>query len=193
MSLITLAKYLIYSSVVVWIFPAIRQWKGRLFYYFLILAIIDPVSYIHLILLNTNIPFKFNIIASLFLLFSITWKIFSNKLNKIILLFLSAFIIFLFLLFDLSVKGNILVLILIYSIVFLVFLKDLIVEYVNTSTINLFYMMLVFYQLTMISKFLNLIIGFADATAFFIITSIAQIFFGLFFSIFREDNPRLIL
>jgi len=35
-------------------------------------------------------------------------------------------------------------------------------------------------------------IGFADAAAFFIITSIAQIIFGLYFSIVRADRSEFI-
>jgi hypothetical protein len=53
--------------------------------------------------------------------------------------------------------------------------------------------MLLFYQTTILFKVLNMAIGFADATAFFIITTIAQIIFGLYFSIVRADRPESII
>ncbi|MDP2036084.1 MAG: hypothetical protein Q8L04_01780, partial [Ignavibacteria bacterium] len=73
-----------------------------------------------------------------------------------------------------------------------VFLKWLITTYVETKKLNIFYLMLVFYMLTVILKFFNLLFGFADASAFFIITTIAQIIFGLFFSFVREDGSGIV-
>jgi hypothetical protein len=78
-------------------------------------------------------------------------------------------------------------------ILFLFFLKFLIVDYVNNKRIKLFFLMLVFYELTVILKFFNIIIGFADAYGFYFVTSIAQIIFGLFFSIVREDESGVII
>jgi hypothetical protein len=80
-----------------------------------------------------------------------------------------------------------------YFIITFIVLKNFIVVYVDTRTMNLFLVVLVFYLSTTLLKLFNILIGFADATAFFFITSIAQIAFGLFFSIFREDNKRLVL
>ena len=76
-------------------------------------------------------------------------------------------------------------------VILFVFLRWLITSYVDKKKLNIFYLMLVFYILTVILKFFNLLIGFADASAFFIITSIAQIIFGLFFSIAREDESGI--
>jgi hypothetical protein len=90
-------------------------------------------------------------------------------------------------------KESFFIIIIPQSIVLFVFIKNLIVKYVDETRFNIFYLMLIFYNLLTISKFLNFILGFADATAFFVITTIAQIIFGLFFSIFREDNSKLIL
>lgn len=76
-------------------------------------------------------------------------------------------------------------------VITIIVLKNFIVEYADKSKINIFLLVLIFYMITSILKFINLLLGFADAAAFFIITSIAQIAFGFFFSIFREDNPKL--
>ncbi|MDH7606067.1 MAG: hypothetical protein QHH13_14300, partial [Melioribacter sp.] len=59
--------------------------------------------------------------------------------------------------------------------------------------INAFYIVLLFYELTLITKFLIILFNTEDATAYFIITTIFQITFGLFFSIFREDKTSIAL
>ncbi len=75
--------------------------------------------------------------------------------------------------------------------IFLVFLKEFIVKYVSEKKFSLFLLFLFVYELTVVLKLFNILVGYADATAFFIITSIAQIIFGLFFSIHREDKIGL--
>jgi hypothetical protein len=72
-------------------------------------------------------------------------------------------------------------------------LKRFIVNYAFEKRVNVFNLILIFYFLTIITKFFNLLTGFADAIAFFIITSIAQVIFGLYFSIVREDKPKIVL
>ena len=73
----------------------------------------------------------------------------------------------------------------------LIILKNLITNYVTTTKLSLFHIVFLFYQFTAVAKFSNLLIGFAEAYAFFILTTIAQIIFGLFFSIYREDKSGL--
>ncbi|MFA3782279.1 hypothetical protein ABRY23_04360 [Melioribacteraceae bacterium 4301-Me] len=80
-----------------------------------------------------------------------------------------------------------------YFIIIFIILKDFIVAFVNDKKINLFLLMLIFYLFTSLLKMFNLIIGFTDAIAFFYITTFFQILFGFFFSIFREDNPKVVI
>jgi hypothetical protein len=75
----------------------------------------------------------------------------------------------------------------------LIILKNLITNFVSAGKLSLFHLVFLFYQFTTIAKFSNLLTGFADATAFFILTGIAQILFGLFFSIYREDKSGLVI
>jgi hypothetical protein len=82
----------------------------------------------------------------------------------------------------------ILVYILLQMGITLIILKNLITNYVSTGKLNLFLFVFLFYQLTTITKFSNLLIGFTDAFAFFVLTTIVQIIIGLFFSVFTESD-----
>ena len=70
----------------------------------------------------------------------------------------------------------------------LIILKDLITNFVSLGKVSLFHLVFLFYQLTTLTKFSNILFGFADAFAFFILTTIVQILFGLYFSVFTEND-----
>ncbi|MDH7603895.1 MAG: hypothetical protein QHH13_03260, partial [Melioribacter sp.] len=44
MNIVELSKILFYTSIIVWLFPPIRNYKRKYFLYFVFLAISDPVS-----------------------------------------------------------------------------------------------------------------------------------------------------
>jgi hypothetical protein len=111
------------------------------------------------------------------------------KINKYLILSIIVFSSSIFL-FDFSGKGNLLILATIMFLIMFVFLKIFIIDFVENAKVNFFYLLLVFYMLTLVLKHFNFLFDFADATAFYIITSIAQIFFGLYFSIIREHKQE---
>lgn len=190
MSDINIYKILFYSSNIVWLFPAIRQFRGRYFLFFLVLALSDPI--------NLLITWEFHI-KILVLPVIITYVLFLSVISIEYLKknFPILFVFFLVLMTPpfLSSKVNIIYtqLVLVFTLILMTILKTLITAYVEQKKLNLFYVVLIFYLLTLILKYFNLLLGFADAYAFFIITSIAQFAFGLFFSIFREDDSRLLV
>lgn len=152
----------------------------------------DPISIAYLYILNKVIPVEFYLFANYVLLISLIDR---EALKRNLFFVVISFIIILFLITfaNFSINQNFIILISIQFLMLAIILKRFIVNYAFEKSINLFYLLLCFYFLTNITKFFNVLTGFADATAFFIITSIAQIIFGLFFSIFREDNPKIIL
>ncbi len=192
MSLIVLSRILLYGSVLIWLFPPIRQYRTNFFVFFLILAIIDPISFLYRYLFAETITFGFYIYANFLLLMSL---LDISTIKKNIFLFGSMGLILLgIIIFSNFTNNQSLIILLAFQFLILaVILKKFIVNYVFDKRINLFYVILVFYLLTIITKFFNVLTGFADATAFFLITSIAQIIFGLFFSIVRENKPEVIL
>jgi len=202
MSIITILKILFYISIFIWLFPPIRQWKTKFFYFFLILALADPISiFISLFIIKNN-NFYFPLISYLQLVSIINYKNIP-KLKAITYNLLLVGIIILLFIFNQPKTGIIISLFvfnqpkavvpIIHFIITIVFMKELLVKFVFDRMLNIFYLMLIFYEFTIILKYFNVILGFTDATAFFIITTIFQIAFGLFFSIFREDKTSIAL
>ena len=175
----------------IWVIPPIRQYRKQLFLFFLILALPDPINLLFLYLLKINTTFFLFPSACYLLIVSLLKR--STIIKNWILIIV---IWILVLTLNLLSKNNSIFLstVIIFNLItVLILLKNFIVTYVDNRKMNLFLVVIIFYFCTSILKFFNILIGFADATAFFIITSIAQIIFGLFFSIFREDDPRLMV
>lgn len=189
MSIIEILKILFYISIVVWLFPPIRQWKTKYFYFFLILALADPISLFIKNFIYIHIYFYFPFV-SLLLFLSIYKK---EKLNEkyhftvTITATLLTFILTLLL-----EQSQLTVGILHFLIVFL-FLKEFIIRFSFKSELDIFLLMLIFYEFTTILKYLNVALGFTNATAYFFITTIFQISFGLFFAIVKGDRARVVI
>jgi hypothetical protein len=185
MSFVDITKLLWVTGVIIWTLPPIRQYKGWFFDFFLILALMDPLSAAYGILTRTSLPLWVFVLFSYLLIISLIQE---DSLRKYKYLFIILPLVFV-LAIPFQTKPIYLVLMTLeHSVLLLIFLRFLIVDYVNEKKMKPFYFMLVFYQLMTILKLFNLIIGFSEAYAFFIITTFAQIAFGLFFSIVREDK-----
>ncbi len=171
-----------------WIFPAIRQYRNKFFYFFLILAIADTVSAISTSLLDYNIHISIYLLYSYLMLISLQSKEIIMKRYEIIAAVLILIIASQFINFpvDLYNGGIILILILIFFDFFIMFVKTNVEE----KAVNIFIIVLMFYILTNILKFTNLFFGLSNAVAYFYLTTFFQILIGLYFSIFNADSPR---
>jgi len=188
MNLTDFIKLLFFASAVVWTLPAIRQYKSYMFDFFLVLALIDPITLLFGIITKTNMP---QWLFALFIYLLIISIITEDILKKLKYVFIVLPLLLVILIPYMTTKYYHILFICMDLVILFVFLRWLITSYVDKKKLNMFYLMLVFYMLTVILKFFNLLFGFADASAFFIITSIAQIIFGLFFSIVREDGSGI--
>lgn len=176
-------------SIVIWLFPPIRQLKTRYFYFFLILALADPVSLFIKNFIYIHISFYFPFV-SLLLFLSIYRKEKSNeKFHFAVTITATAVTFILTLILE---QSQLSVGILHFLIVFL-FLKEFIIRFAFKSELDLFLLMLIFYEFTTILKYLNVAFGITNATAYFFITTIFQISFGLFFTVFRGDRARVVI
>lgn len=189
--IIHLLKILFFISIIVWLFPPIRQRRNRYFIFFLLLAISDPIS----ILMNKlNLSYyniQYHTLMTFFLFVSLLHKnIIQN--NKFKLIIVGVIILMLGLLVS-DTKLFYSVYILFYCIIFLMFLKEFITKFIFDRIIHVFSIILMLYVLTNIFKVFNLLLSYVDATGFFFVTTIFQITMGLFFSIFREDKARIVL
>ena len=181
-----ISKLLFFTSIIVWLLPPFRQFKGKYFIFFLILAFMDPINLLFFYVIRSPLQSQISILLIYWLLLSIIEK---NLLRKYwIWFFLIILVLFSPTIFHLKGNEIILIYILLQLGITLIILKNLITNYVSTGKLSLFLVVFLFYQLTLITKYLNLLFGFADAIAFFMLTTIVQIIFGLFFSVFTENN-----
>jgi hypothetical protein len=192
MELSDLIKILYFIGVVVWLAPPIRQFRTPLFYFFLVLAFGDTISLGYGSILGKSIPLAYYVAFSFLLIISLVDKVIVKR-NKYLILAIGVILVIGLFIVRLETSYYFILFALLHSIIFIMILKLFIMSYVNYSKINFFLLMLLFYQTTVLFKLLNMAIGFADATAFFVITGIAQIIFGLYFSIVRADRSESII
>lgn len=185
-----LAYISFYISIIIWAIIPFRQVGKKYFYYFLLFAILDPIIlFVRIELHSTTnylyLPFSFLILASIQNTdFLKKYRIYIFVLFILIsIVSLNNFIMDKFFLF----MG------IIHLLIFLKFIKNFIISFVKDNTVNIFLILLVFYEITIVAKNFNILSGLTDAHTYFVITSIFEAFIGLFFCIFKSDNPRLLL
>ncbi len=184
--------YLIVTvSVLVWLVPPFRHYNRRLFVFFIILALSDPfsLSLLFVFKMETNSFYLFPSLLSLIALFDV-----ETLKKKKAWLFLpliiavsvvsayktnSAYERFLFL-----------------TVHFFIVLRIgylLAQDLLQTRSISIFYLVLIFYELLILTKFFNILIKVADLTAMtnFYVTTSVQILIGLFFIFYTENDNRI--
>ncbi|MCX6169142.1 MAG: hypothetical protein NTX65_07380 [Ignavibacteriales bacterium] len=186
MTTVDVSKVLFFTSIIVWLLPPFKQFKGKYFLYFLILAFMDPINLLFFFVLKSPLQSQISILLDYCLLLSLIEKKLLRKYWIWVLLITPA----LFSPTILHLKGNeiTLVRILLEVGITLIILKNLITNYVSTGRLSLFLVVFLSFEFTNIAKFSNLLFGFADAFAFYILTTIVQIIFGLFFSVYTESD-----
>jgi len=178
-------RVIVYISTFFWLFPPFRQFKGRFFYYFLILGLSDPVNLISLTLIG--IPHHFiHSIAGLLLLYSFDSIKYVKKYLIANVIFILAFFLFIFLL------DNLLYLILTLHLLILYrFLRLSLLNTYSKSELNIFLFMLVFYEISVVVNLIVFISKSNLGVVFYYLTLSFQILVAIFFTIFREDSSLL--
>lgn len=177
------------ASTVAWIFPAIRQFKTKLFYYFLLLALADPLAILLQILFKLDGLHISSILAGILLYYSIDFN-WENILNHWIvnLAIVTAFII------GFVMLSNIIGLTVVcHFLIFSKFAKYIIIRLHSAGEVNSFYLVLIFYELTILVNLIAVIGGTSIAITLHYITLLFELLIAVFFSIFRMDNKALII
>jgi hypothetical protein len=175
-------------SLIFWLFPAIRQFKTDLFFYFLILAIMDPfvmIARLSPVLIMYNVYVIFSFIMLLIFVYIYKKRIYFYSLTAIAVV-LSVFTFFLSTTFcyDLMIISHI-------GILFFLIRRALF--YVNeNSKVNFFQLVLILYETSIVVKILAMFTNAELGPLYHLITTIFEIFIAIFFTIFKEDNPKLI-
>lgn len=182
-----IALIIIYLSSFAWIFPIFRQYKSNLFYFFLFLGISDPLT-ILLFQIFRHPPGIISVIFAPILFYTINidrQKKFS--INSIeIFVFLLTFILFF------TVPNNDVIILVIHTMILIRVLSKILIELHHKQIVNIFHIVLAFYMTTSVASLLVFLNGDYQAMVLFYINLAFQILIAIFFSLFSEDNPKLI-
>ncbi len=182
-------KILVFICTIVWLFTPLRQFKTRYFWFFLALALTDPISLIlgrsfHLVLGQFYVPFSI-----LYLFIVMDFRKISFKKIAFSLIVIGLGIISFIQYWEYS---QIFILVVLLMVLILL-IKNSFEFVIEKGSINIFHIILVFYQTLNVLKFFSMISYFSTGIWFFFLSNILQIFIGIFFLIYREDNSKLLI
>lgn len=185
MSVITLT----YLSVFFWTLPALRHYKTFFFWYFLILAISDVFGLLFHYYLKLEFSYLY-IIVSLCLYVSLQQM---EYLKRKKILFLGFGIVIVALSFiKIGLGFTIFLLSFLHLMIIFRILYLFVMVVAQKQAINFFYLVLAFYEFTIILKFLNFLFELkVEAETYFYITTGFELLVGIFFTTFREDSQKL--
>lgn len=187
-----LSFVILYLSIFFWIFPAVRQYRSNLFFYFLTLAAADPFMLVVYGFMHLK-PLPQNVFYLLFFFFSL-FSIYYSYYRKRYIFILSLFLFCLYLIFIVLKLNYFLQLtVAIKAVILFVFAVKAVTYVALHSRVNFFHVVLILYEISVIMKYLAIITDAQTGAAYFHITSIFQMFIGIFFSIFREENSKLLI
>ena len=181
-----IALIITYLSVFFWLFPPLRQYKERFFIYFLIFALMDPVNLLYIHVLGGKNVIVFSV-GSILLFYTINFSL--NSIIKywyVNVLFFTLVILSFLYLPDLHM-----LLIALHLLIFIKFFKIGIITLHKYNSVNIFQLALIFYELSIIINELVFLSNYEIKVIFFYTTIFFQILIAIFFTVFKEDNPRL--
>ena len=190
-----LFSFLTYSAVFIWALVPIRQYKSKYFFYFFFLVSSDILTLVARLIFHSGTNFFFGPLTFLSLCALLNVK--QIEKYKIILAIL--FIITCIFNLDINIIGipefqrMAFSLSIIHLLILYIFIKELFITSENNHAINLSLVVLLFYEITVVTKFLNYLTGFTNDYFYFSITTFFEILFAIFFIVFKADNNRLVL
>jgi len=176
-------------SQVFWLFPAVRQFKTDLFFYFLILAIMDP-------LVNVARLSPIAIIYNTYVILSFLILLMFIYINmKKIYFFVAAFLSLVLVIFSfyLGITYCYDLLIISHTCILFFLIRRALFFVAANRKVNIFQLVLILYETSIIMKLLAFLTNAEVGQLYFLITTIFEIFIAVFFIIFKEDNQKLLL
>jgi len=173
--------------MIAWAMPMVRQANSSLFFYFYTIALADPI----VILLTYFRVLNSNEILTFFA--TLNFVALKNLVVNKKLFYTSISVLTLFFIFVLFTTPNYFLYLIIVNKFFnlIVFLLYTLRFVAATSNLNIFHLMLLFYEATLITKIIVMINYTETAFVYFVVTSLFQVLIAIWFTIFKEDNPKL--
>jgi len=190
-----LAKLILNVSKVVFALTPFRQYGGSFFYYFLLLAIEDPLANILIKTIKLPQLIIHLLFSYLLILFILKPKQFLKYLLYSIPLIIAYFYLISF--FDFSDPGVKSYVKIIIGIAHIIIIAALIRKLINRIKANfevsLFLCILIFYESITVFKFIVYGLGLSNGMLLFFMATGFEILIGIFFIFFRDDNPKLLI
>ncbi len=175
-------------STVAWFLTIFRQRKSSVFLFFLILGLSDPLTFLvnNIVSVPNGMVYSFAAMAFYVVFRFNDFK--SIKLKVVDYIILSVF------LYILLTKSYIFYFVFsIHIYVLYKFAKRVITALHFQGEIHVFFLVLVFYEISLLFKGIIFIAGKGQGFYLFFITLAFQILIAIFFIVFREDDPKLII
>ncbi|MCL4548069.1 MAG: hypothetical protein M1495_05830 [Bacteroidetes bacterium] len=177
------AKVISIISIIVWLFPAIKQYKTDYFYFFLVLAVADPVVLLLGFVLRLTAPFTAP--------FLMLMQIGSLRPKKLLWLPFALIFLLIFVWFikesnnALHLTGSIG-----HLIIFMMIISRLIDQLSSRQLLSGFLVLLSTYELINVLKVLIVITDLMNGITQFYIASFFQILFGIVFCFISIKSSR---
>ncbi len=180
--------YIIYLNSAVWLFPSIRQYKTKFFFFFLMMSLGYIVAYImyYFIMPNMYLPFIVGLYLSSLSFIEIkylkkSWYIFAGILFFLVLGFFVT---------DMW-KNHVMLLTLVEFFLVAMFIRLFMMDLLK-GRFNIFIIVLLsYFFINIFGLVLLLIFDYEDITMHYYFTDLVEFLIGIFFIIFRADNDRL--
>ncbi len=171
-------------SILVWLFPPFRQYKNKFFIYFLILAILDPLVLLIQLFIYFQ-PVRIYLIGSLIQMISLMS---SKNILRYKFILLPIIIINIWFSFYFGRSEIMAALIVEILIILTIFLRLTLTNIYENMHIKLFYIILDFYVISLIVKFLVSLVDLKLGMNYFFLVSAFEIIIGIFFIFFNDEN-----
>lgn len=177
-----IAVLIAYITIIIWLLPPLKQYRGGYFFIFVLLALTDPISLFNIYYLNIHPHYTFLVYSSIMLILSFYYR---KQLIKLTLL-----LVILITLVGLVLNTEYLKYFILgfNAIVLINFATIMLLNSFKEQRINYFYVVLVLYQLTVTLKFLIIILNVHTGTYFYFITTAFEILMGIYFIFFNDKN-----
>lgn len=177
-----------YISTIVWSLPPFRQYKGKFFNYFFIMAISDPVGSFLVKLGYRNSFSVYAVVAAAALLSVIALKRNIKRFPAVsfILFTLTAGIFMPLTEVQLMTAATLLVLIYFFISYMIIFVG-------KYGRVSLFHLIFLIYNLSLVFKLVNIALEIHKGQVYFYCTTIFDIILGMFFCFFREEDEHFAL
>ncbi len=183
-----MAYIIYYTSFFVWLLPPFRQYKGKLFLYFLVFAIADPLTRISTTSFHAN-AYQIHSLIS----FAAILAVFVNKIySKSIVFILTGFILTLFIIITQDRDIIYLYLILMHLAITWYFIKETLISFSKNNFLTLGLVILILYEISIVLKLIVVFQVTHVSVIYYYLTTGFEIFIALFFTIYKvENSPKI--